>query len=104
MAPDRLRSGRHGGARYEAGVELTPYKRTPTFDEDTVPAGLLRDHRTRAGVWGRIVVEAGRLRFTDASGSRVLEAGEVAIVAPEQTHAVEPVGQVRFHVEFCTAG
>lgn len=40
-------------------MQLPPYKRTPTFDEHTIPAGLRRDHRTRAGVWGRIVVEAG---------------------------------------------
>src|SRR4051812_38643256 len=33
------------------------YKQTPTFTEDNVPSGLLADHRTKAGVWARIVVE-----------------------------------------------
>jgi tellurite resistance-related uncharacterized protein len=27
---------------------------TDEFDEHTVPAGLLRDHRVAAGVWGRL--------------------------------------------------
>ena len=30
---------------------LAAYKRTPTFDQDTLPAGLRREHRTKAGVW-----------------------------------------------------
>jgi tellurite methyltransferase len=83
--------------------ELIPYKRTATFTEDTVPAGLRKDHRTKEGVYGRICVEAGRLRYTDADGERVLEAGDVALALPQQIHAVEPLGAVRFYVEFCRA-
>jgi len=82
-------------------LQLQPYKRTPTFTEDTVPAGLLRDHSTKAGVYGRICVESGRLRYTDADGERVLEEGDVAVTQPEQLHAVQPLGSVRFYVEFC---
>ena len=83
--------------------ELVPYRRTPTFTESSVPAGLLRDHRTKPGVYGRIHVEAGCLRYTDATGEQLLTAGAVAVSRPEQTHAVEPVGMVRFYVEFCHA-
>jgi len=82
-------------------MALVPYKRTPTFTEDTVPAGLLRDHRTKAGVYGRIVVEAGRLELTTGEQVVVLGAGEEAISQPEQTHSVKPLGMVRFYVEFC---
>ncbi len=28
-----------------------PYECTPIFDETTLPAGLRREHRTKAGVW-----------------------------------------------------
>jgi len=86
-----------------AHPELVAYRRTPTFTESTVPAGLLRDHRTKDGVYGRIVVEQGQLRYTDAHGEQLLKAGDVAVAAPGQTHAVEPVGEVRFHVAFCRA-
>jgi len=76
-------------------------KRTRTFDQDTVPAGLLREHRTKAGVWGRIVVESGRLIVRiPGQDDRVLQAGEFAITEPQQPHEVEPDGAVRFHVDF----
>lgn len=83
--------------------DVVAYKRTRTFDQDTVPAGLLRDHATRAGVWGRICVEAGRLRYRvpgDPPVDVVLEPGVDGVVEPEVLHSVEPVGAVRFHVEF----
>jgi hypothetical protein len=39
-----------------------PYKRTPVFDENTLPTGLRREHRTKHGVWGVIRVLDGRVR------------------------------------------
>ena len=35
---------------------MVAYKRTPGFDELTMPAGLRREHRTRPGVWAAITV------------------------------------------------
>ena len=83
-----------------------PYRRTPVFDENTIPAGLRREHRTGAGVWGLITVVEGRLRFRRIGprSEAVLEAGGTAVVAPEEPHEVEPDGPVRFYVEFCRAG
>jgi len=40
-----------------------PYKRTSVFDENTLPPGLRREHRTKPGVWGIIRVLDGRLRY-----------------------------------------
>ena len=81
---------------------LTPYRRTPTFDEKTVPAGLLKDHQTKVGVWGVIQVTSGRLRYTIPSrGEEVeLHAGLKGIVEPEVLHHVTPLGAVVFSVEF----
>jgi tellurite resistance-related uncharacterized protein len=80
--------------------EVAAYKRTATFTESTVPAGLLRDHRTKAGVWGRIVVEAGELAYVVGAHTFRLGPGVDGIVAPQVTHHVAPVGSVRFHVVF----
>ena len=47
-------------------AEVVPYKRTPVFEQHSVPAGLLKRHSTKAGVWGKIVVRLTRdcaLRF-----------------------------------------
>lgn len=79
---------------------LVAYKQTATFSESDVPAGLLRDHRTKAGVWARIVVEHGKLEYACARGTFVLQPGVVGIVEPEQPHHVRPLGPVRFHVSF----
>jgi len=81
------------------------------WDERTMPAGLRRAHRVAAGTWGRIVVQAGRLRFVAATAPTIdveLEAGSTQAIPPEVIHEVEPLGAVRFSVEFfavdCTGG
>ena len=88
---------------------LRSYKRTPTFTEATVPAGLVRDHSTKEGTWGLIRVEDGKLLYvvTDPrrpSAERLLTPGvESGVVEPTILHRVEPQGPVRFHVEFFMA-
>lgn len=84
-----------------------PYRRTDEFTELTIPDGLKRAHRTKPGVWAKIIVEEGKLRFvreSEQSGSpgraRVLRASAFAVVPPEAPHHVEAVGPVRFYVEF----
>lgn len=86
---------------------VTPYKQTPTFTEETIPAGLLNDHQTKEGTWGLIRVEEGELRYivTDprrtTSDVMLSKATPPGIVEPTILHRVEPIGSVRFHVEFC---
>ncbi len=88
------------GAVLPAG--LVAYKRTPVFDQDSLPAGLRRRHRTRAGVWALIHVVEGALRFRsfDPAEETVLFPGRPAAVGPEQAHEVEPLGPLRMFVEF----
>ena len=79
------------------------YRRTPEFSEATMPDGLLRDHATKAGVWGLIHVIEGRLRYQIADSGRVVEltaSGSPGVVEPEVRHRVTPIGAVRFYVEF----
>lgn len=84
---------------------IDPYKRTPEFTETSVPAGLLRRHSTKPEVWARLHVLAGTLIFRDletGTETRLLP-GIHPLIHPEQAHEVEPVGPVRFFVEFCRA-
>ena len=74
--------------------------RTETFTQDTLPAALRRDHRTRAGMWARIVVESGRVEFHVRGRVHVLGPGDVGIAEPEVPHHVVPLGEMRLHVEF----
>lgn len=85
---------------------LQEYKRTPDFTETTIPAGLLRDHSTKAGVWGLIRVEEGSLLYTvnyPEERSYLLTAEKTGVVAPEMKHNVRATAPVRFHVAFYRA-
>jgi len=80
-----------------------PYKRTGEFDAISVPAGLLARHTTKRGVWARIHVLAGRLRYRIHEPfelEEIIEPGCPGVVLPEVPHEVEPIGDVRFFVEF----
>jgi len=81
---------------------VAEYRRTASFTEATIPAGLLRDHRTAPGVWANIVVEAGSLEYTLDSPRRsfLLTPERPGVAPPTEPHHVKVVGQVRFHVEF----
>lgn len=99
---ERIECGRCARREWPEGVE--PYRATKQFDERDLPAGLLADHQTRAGVWGRLVVVEGTLELCFAAplDERVrVSAGEWAAIPPELTHHVELDGAVRFYVEFC---
>lgn len=83
--------------------DAVPYQRTREFSETTVPASLRERHTTKAGVWARIRVEAGALRYrilVPPEEEHVLSPERVGIVEPEVPHEVEPLGEVRFYVEF----
>ena len=81
-----------------------PYKRTAIFDENTLPAALRGEHRTKPGVWGVIRVLDGRLRYRvlDPVSDVILEPGHPGLVLPEEPHRVEPLGPMRMQVEFYT--
>lgn len=85
-----------------APTATKPYKSTPVFDETTLPAGLRREHRTKAGSWGVIRVLEGRLRYQvlDPVSEVILEPGRPGLILPEQPHLVEPLGPIRMQVEF----
>jgi tellurite resistance-related uncharacterized protein len=84
---------------------LAAYRRTPIFTEQTLPAGLRSRHQTKAGVWGLISVIEGSLRFRrlEPLAEATVNAGSCAVVAPEEPHEVEPLGPVRFFIEFHAA-
>jgi tellurite resistance-related uncharacterized protein len=88
--------------RFELPPHFVVYKQTPVFTETTIPLGLRADHATKAGVWAKIVVDDGTLRYHVDGLDTVttLSPSTPGIVVPELKHHVEPIGRVRFHVEF----
>ncbi len=80
-----------------------PYKKTPVFTQDTIPAGLLKAHQTKAGTWGKIVIMEGKLAYRVLQApaeNHVLNPRQPGVVEPEVLHEVQPEGEVKFYVEF----
>jgi len=81
---------------------LEEYKRTPEFTQDTIPKGLLKNHTTKLGTWGKIYVLEGALLYTpEGRASIQVDAGDTANIPPEMLHCVSAKGSVRFYVGFC---
>ncbi len=81
--------------------DAVKYSQSPVFTEETIPAALQRDHYTKEGVWGRIVVTSGALVYTRINQpAHTIHAGETAIIFPEELHHVAADGTVEFQVEF----
>lgn len=91
--------------RFELPDTFIPYEQTPIFTEESMPAGLKRDHSTKAGVWAKIAVIEGKLRYyLDALETEMeLSQDKPGIVVPEVSHRVKPLGSVCFFVKFYRA-
>ena len=91
--------------KFELPDSFAAYKRTPAFTQETVPAALRKDHSTRTGVWARIIVEEGKVRYRVPALKTDMELSpdRMGIVVPEVPHSVEPLGATRFFVEFYRA-
>jgi tellurite resistance-related uncharacterized protein len=78
------------------------YKRTPEFNQSTIPNGLLKNHQTKAGVWGKINILEGRLLYLieETNEQFELDATTAGVVEPAVLHHIKPLGSVRFYVEF----
>ena len=81
---------------------VAPYKKTDVFNETSVPQGLLNNHRTLPGVWGKIVVLEGTLKYVIEGQEKEYElsSDRLGVVEPQVIHHVKPMGKVTFYVEF----
>jgi len=89
-------------------TDFVNYKSTPVFTPDNIPKMFLHLHNTRAGVYGKIMVITGSLKFYGFTERRgeieqeiVIEQGESAVSPPEYWHKVEfMTDDTRFRVDF----
>ena len=84
-----------------AGFEFV--RTTPTFDNVSVPAGLLGTHHVARGAWGRLLVHSGELAFVfeDFPDTPIsVGAGRYVVIPPERPHHLELDGPATFAVEF----
>jgi tellurite methyltransferase len=89
--------------RAELPDDLVVVRTTDRWNERTMPAGLRRGHRVASGMWGRLRVVEGELRFvaqTQPVIDVIIVADAPQAIPPVVVHEVEPKGPVRFFVEF----
>ncbi len=80
------------------------YKRTPQFNQDTVPKGLLSEHTTKADTWGILNIESGSLAYhitePGYEAEYVLGPEKRGVIVAERPHHIRIIGDVSFHIEF----
>ena len=84
------------------------YKSTPQFTKTTIPKMFLHLHNTKAGVYGKICVTKGQLKFFGFAERRgeveqeiIIAANQSAVSPPEYWHKVEFLtDDTEFHVDF----
>ena len=84
--------------------DARPYRRIGPFGADAIPAGLLRRHDLKEGVWGLLSVTAGSIRFhwdDEQEGDRLLKAGDTMLIPPRMPHHLERQGSVTIEIAFC---
>ena len=87
-----------------AGVR--PYRDSPMFTPDNLPAALRAAHTTKAGTWGLLTVHSGVLRYAldDPPHTEVvLAAGQRVLIAPQVRHHVAFGLPGSFQITFCRA-
>jgi tellurite methyltransferase len=89
--------------RAEMPEGLRPKRTTATWDAETMPGALRRDHRVAAGTWGLLEVQHGEVRFradTSPPIDVLVTADRPQPIPPELDHHVEPSADARFRVTF----
>ncbi|TRX56501.1 DUF1971 domain-containing protein [Thalassomonas sp. M1454] len=88
--------------------DFVNYKTTFVMNKDNIPKMFLFEHNTKAGVYGKICVSKGELKFYGFSERRgaveqeiTIKAGDFAVSPPEYWHKVELMTEdTEFKVEF----
>ncbi len=84
-------------------ADAAGYRHLGPFDQDSLPAGLLREHRLKEDVWGVLTMLDGVIGFCwdDAEGGGVeLAAPASLIIPPTIAHHLEVRGPFALAIEF----
>jgi len=84
---------------------LMAYKKTPVFNQETIPKGFRRAHSTKRGVWALITVLSGRVRYVVdylEGSSTDLDQHTNGVISPQMEHHLVVIGNVELYVEFFT--
>jgi len=84
-------------------ADVSKYSESPVFTDTSVPEKLTRVHKTKPGVWGKLVILSGALDFIVPGPPRLTEtlsARSHGVIRPAEPHHVNITGPVTFKIEF----
>ena len=89
-------------------ADFVNYKTTFLMDKENIPKLFLFEHNTKAGVYGKICVATGEVKFSGFKERRgvieqevTIKAGDFAVSPPEYWHKVELMTEeTAFKVKF----
>ena len=78
------------------------YNKSQTYTYNSTPGMMKNNHRTRAGVWAKIIVQKGEVLYHIEGDDEVYTlSSEVAgIIEPTIFHKIDPQQGPRFAIEF----
>jgi tellurite resistance-related uncharacterized protein len=92
--------------RAEMPEDLSVTRTAGPFDDETLPAGLRRNHRVAERTWAVVRVLAGKARLTVETTPRIereLTAGDAQAIPPSVVHSVHVEGPVLLAIDFLTS-
>lgn len=105
-----MTSGSHANDRFSLPSTAKAYRTIGPFGGDSLPKGLLREHRLKEGTWGRLRALSGAIRFVwddeelEQRGFTVAE-GATVIIPPTVPHHLELLGDdgLQLEIDFLEA-
>lgn len=94
---------------YQIPVHFRHTRSTPFWTKETVPLALLTHHNTKKGVYGRLSVMQGAVKYFGFAGEHdtlpevevVIEAGHFGISPPQYWHHIELLtDDTYFNIDF----
>lgn len=89
-------------------AELMCYKTLPEWDHESLPKAFQKRHNTKAGVWAKLIIFSGSLRYYSLDGEdNILDEflfdsnSDIPYIAPQAWHKIEPRGEdLRCQIQF----
>jgi len=86
----------------ELPEKVQAYNKSQTYTDRSTPGMMRKDHSTRAGVWGKIVVQKGEVIYNmeNDDESHTLSPEKAGVIEPTIKHRIDPQVGARFYIEF----
>jgi tellurite resistance-related uncharacterized protein len=81
---------------------VSSYRKSQTYTDRTTPGMMKNEHRTRLGVWAKIVVQKGEVTYMipPEDETHTLTPDNPGVIEPAVFHKIDPQLGAKFFLEF----